>query len=239
MNKEEFFYELQKNLEELEIVLNDEQKEKFYIYMELLIDWNKKINLTAITEPKDVITKHFIDSITIFKELKIGSKTIDVGTGAGFPGIPIKIVDESAKVTLLDSLNKRITYLEDVIENLKLKDIESIHGRVEEIANKKEYREKYDVATSRAVAALNILVEYLLPLVKIGGKCICMKGPEIKEELKNAEKAINILGGKIEKVINFKLPNSEFERNLVVIKKVKETPTMYPRKPGTPSKEPL
>lgn len=239
MNKEEFFYELQKNLDELEIVLNDEQKEKFYIYMELLIDWNKKINLTAITEPKDVITKHFIDSITIFKELKVGSKTIDVGTGAGFPGIPIKIVDKSAQVTLLDSLNKRITYLEDVIENLELKDIEAIHGRVEEIANKKEYRGKYDIATSRAVAALNILVEYLLPLVKIGGKCICMKGPEINDELRNAENAINILGGKIEKVINFKLPNSEFERNLVVIKKVKETPDRYPRKPGTPSKEPL
>lgn len=239
MDKKEFFCEIERNIEELGITLNEKQKEDFYIYMNLLISWNEKINLTAITEPKDVIIKHFIDSLTIFKALEPGKTIIDVGTGAGFPGIPIKIYDEMAKVTLLDSLNKRIIYLNDVIQKLEIKNIESIHGRVEEIANKKEYRQKYDVATSRAVAALNILVEYLLPLVKVGGKCICMKGPEIQDELKNSENAIKILGGKLEQVINFKLPNTDFERNLIIIKKIKDTPNIYPRKPGTPSKEPL
>lgn len=239
MDKKEFFCEIERNIEELGITLNEKQKEDFYIYMNLLISWNEKINLTAITEPKDVIIKHFIDSLTIFKALEPGKTIIDVGTGAGFPGIPIKIYDEMAKVTLLDSLNKRIIYLNDVIQKLEIKNIESIHGRVEEIANKKEYRQKYDVATSRAVAALNVLVEYLLPLVKVGGKCICMKGPEIQDELKNSENAIKILGGKLEQVINFKLPNTDFERNLIIIKKIKDTPNIYPRKPGTPSKEPL
>lgn len=239
MDKKEFFCEIERNIEELGITLNEKQKEDFYIYMNLLISWNEKINLTAITEPKDVIIKHFVDSLTIFKALEPGKKIIDVGTGAGFPGIPIKIYDEMAKVTLLDSLNKRIIYLNDVIEKLEIKNIESIHGRVEEIANKKEYRQQYDIATSRAVAALNILVEYLLPLVKVGGKCICMKGPEIQDELTNAENAIKLLGGKIEQVINFKLPNTDFERNLIIVKKIKDTPNIYPRKPGTPSKEPL
>lgn len=239
MDKKEFFCEIEINIEELGINLSEKQKEDFYTYMNLLICWNEKVNLTAITEPKDVIIKHFVDSLTIFKALEPGKKIIDVGTGAGFPGIPIKIYDEMAKVTLLDSLNKRIIYLNDVIQKLEIKNIESIHGRVEEIANKKEYRQQYDVATSRAVAALNVLVEYLLPLVKVGGKCICMKGPEIQDELTNAENAIKLLGGKIEKVINFKLPNTDFERNLIIIKKIKDTPNIYPRKPGTPSKEPL
>lgn len=239
MNKKEFFCEIEINIEELGINLSEKQKEDFYTYMNLLISWNEKINLTAITEPKDVIIKHFVDSLTIFKALEPGKKIIDVGTGAGFPGIPIKIYDETAKVTLLDSLNKRIIYLNDVIQKLEIKNIESIHGRVEEIANKKEYRQQYDVATSRAVAALNILVEYLLPLVKVGGKCICMKGPEIQDELTNAENAIKVLGGKLEQVINFKLPNTDFERNLIIVKKIKDTPNIYPRKPGTPSKEPL
>lgn len=239
MDKKEFFCEIERNIEELGINLSEKQKEDFYTYMNLLISWNEKVNLTAITEPKDVIIKHFVDSLTIFKALEPGKKIIDVGTGAGFPGIPIKIYDETAKVTLLDSLNKRIIYLNDVIQKLEIKNIESIHGRVEEIANKKEYRQQYDVATSRAVAALNILVEYLLPLVKVGGKCICMKGPEIQDELTNAENAIKLLGGKIEKVINFKLPNTDFERNLIIVKKIKDTPNIYPRKPGTPSKEPL
>ena len=239
MDKKEFFCEIEINIEELGINLSEKQKEDFYTYMNLLICWNEKVNLTAITEPKDVIIKHFVDSLTIFKALEPGKKIIDVGTGAGFPGIPIKIYDEMAKVTLLDSLNKRIIYLNDVIQKLEIKNIESIHGRVEEIANKKEYRQQYDVATSRAVAALNVLVEYLLPLVKVGGKCICMKGPEIQDELTNAENAIKLLGGKIEKVINFKLPNTDFERNLIIIKKIKDTPNIYPRKPGTRSKEPL
>lgn len=236
MNLEEFKLEFDKYKD---IQLSVEQHEKFHKYMNLLIEWNEKINLTAIVEPKEVILKHFVDSLTISKFLKDGDKVIDVGTGAGFPGIPNKIYNEKINVTLLDSLKKRTIFLDDVINNLQLKNIRSVHGRVEEIAQNKEYREKYDVVTSRAVAQLNILLEYMLPLVKVGGICICMKGSEIEEELNNAKNAAKILGGEIEKVESFKLADSEMKRNLVIVRKVKNTPNKYPRKAGTPSKEPL
>lgn len=236
MNKNEFIAEFDTYKD---IELNVEQKEMFYNYMNLLIEWNEKINLTAIVEPKEVILKHFVDSLTISKYLKDGDKVIDVGTGAGFPGIPNKIYNDELNVTLLDSLKKRTIFLDEVINNLKLGNIKSIHGRVEEIAQNKEYREKFDIVTSRAVAQLNILLEYMLPLVKVGGRCICMKGSEIEEELNNAKIALQILGGEIEKVEAFELADSEMKRNLVVIKKVKNTPNKYPRKAGTPSKEPL
>ena len=219
--------------------LTEEMKQQFEDYMNLLLEWNEKINLTAIVEPKDVILKHFVDSLTIFKYLKNGDKLIDVGTGAGFPGIPNKIYNENLDVTLLDSLKKRTIFLDEVINNLQLKNIRSMHGRVEEIAQNKQFREQFDVATSRAVAQLNILLEYLLPLVKVGGLCICMKGSEIDEELNNAKNALEILGGELEKIESFELPGTDMKRNLVIIRKTKNTPSKYPRKAGTPSKEPL
>lgn len=226
-------------LEKINVMLDDKQIEDFYVYMNELIEWNKNINLTAITEEKEIIQKHFIDSLTIFKYLNSNDKIIDVGTGAGFPGIPLKIADETLDITLLDSLNKRILFLDNVIEKLKLNNIKTIHSRVEDAAINPQYREKYDIATSRAVAQLNVLLEYLLPLVKVGGKCICMKGGNVEEELENSKKALEILGGKVEKIESFELPNSDIKRNIIIIKKVSHTPKAYPRKAGTPSKKPL
>lgn len=239
MNQKEFNYKVQEYLEKMNIVLSETQKEQFYKYMNLLIEWNEKINLTAIIEPNEIILKHFIDSITISKHIEDGKKVIDIGTGAGFPGIPLKITRPEVQVELLDSLNKRINFLNIVIEKLELKNIKATHARVEEFAKNKNNREKYDVVTSRAVANLNVLAEYMLPLVNIGGKCICMKGPNIEEEINGSKKAIEILGGKIEKVDEFNLPDTDIKRTIIVIRKVKNTPAKYPRKPGTPSKEPI
>lgn len=224
---------------EISIEFSDIQVEKFYKYMNLLIEWNEKMNLTAITDPKEIIVKHFIDSLTILKDIKGKNTLVDVGTGAGFPGIPLKIMNEEIKITLLDSLNKRINFLNEVINQLNLKNIETIHSRVEEAGKNKKYRESFDIATARAVANLSTLSEYMLPLVKTGGKSICMKGSEVSEEIQNSKKAISILGGKIENIENFELPKSDMMRNIVIIKKVKSTPNKYPRKPGTPSKEPI
>ena len=239
MEKEIFSQDLLKKAKMLGIELNENKIEMFYNYMNLLIEWNKKMNLTAIIEPKEIILKHFMDSITIKKYLKENDEVLDIGTGAGFPGIPLKIVKEDSKITLLDSLNKRITFLQEVINKLNLKDIRGIHGRAEEFVKQKSEREKYDIVTSRAVARLNVLLEYMLPFTKIGGSCICMKANNIEEELKEAEKAINILGGKIEKVDKIILPESDIERNIIIIKKIKETPNKYPRKAGMPTKEPI
>ena len=204
----------------------------------MLLEWNEKINLTAIIEPREIILKHFVDSLTIAKYIKDDEKLIDVGTGAGFPGIPLSIVKENTDIVLLDSLNKRINFLEEVKENLKLENITTIHGRAEEFGKNKKERETYDIATSRAVAPLNILLEYLLPLVKVGGRAICMKGSNI-EEVENAKNALEILGGQIEKIEEITLPNSDIKRNIIIVEKVKNTPLKYPRKPGTPSKEPI
>lgn len=239
MEKDEFFYKLQNQAQKIDINLTNKQLNEFYTYMNLLIEWNKNINLTAITEPEEIIKKHFIDSLTISKNIQKDSSIIDVGTGAGFPGIPLKIVREDINVVLLDALNKRLNFLNEVVKENKLENIETVHFRAEEIGKNKKYREKYDIATSRAVAQLNILVEYLLPLVKIGGKCICMKGSNVEEELKNSKKAINLLGGEIEKIEEFILPDSDIKRNVIIIKKVNSTPAKYPRKPGTPAKEPI
>lgn len=239
MNKEEFNNFLEQYIEKMNIVLDETQKSQFYKYMNLLIEWNQKINLTAIIEPKDIILKHFVDSMTINKYLEENINIIDVGTGAGFPGIPIKISKQNLNVTLLDSLNKRINFLNTVVDKLKLENINCIHGRAEEFARMKQKRENYDVATSRAVANLNVLAEYLLPFVKIGGKCICMKGPNIEEEIENSKNAIKILGGKIEKVEEFSLPKTDIKRTIILIRKEKITPVLYPRKAGIPSKSPL
>lgn len=223
---------------ELQIEPNEIQIEKFLRYKDLLIEKNKYVNLTAITEDKEVILKHFIDSLTINKYLDRNVKMIDVGTGAGFPGIPIKILREDVEVTLLDSLNKRVNFLNEVIDDLKLQKIEAIHGRAEDIAHKLEYREKFDVVTARAVANLATLSELCLPFVKQNGKFICMKGSSV-EEIDEAKKALEVLGGNIVSVDKFLLPDSDIERNIVVIEKVKSTPNKFPRKAGTPAKEPI
>lgn len=238
MEFEIFFEELKSQAKQINIELTEEQVEKYYKYMNLLLEWNEKINLTAIIEPKEIILKHFIDSLTIEKHIKENEKLIDVGTGAGFPGIPISIIKENTNIVLLDSLNKRINFLEEVKKELKLKNITTIHGRVEEFGKNKKERETYDIATSRAVAPLNILLEYLLPLIKVGGRAICMKGSNI-EEIENAKNALKILGGEIEQIEEIILPNSDIKRNIIIVKKINNTPSKYPRKPGTPSKEPI
>ncbi len=239
MEKDKFYKELEKQSKEIEIKLNEEQLNQFYKYMELLLKWNEKINLTAITEPKEIIKKHFIDSLTILKHIKDNENVIDIGTGAGFPGIPLKIANPSIQIILLDSLNKRIKFLNNLIDELKITNIKTIHARIEEVGQNKEYREKFDVVTSRAVSNMNILSEYMIPFAKINGKCLCMKGSEIEEEMKNSKRTINILGGKIQEINTFKLPESDIKRNLVIIKKEKNTPKKYPRRPGIPSKQPL
>lgn len=239
MNFEEFKTKMQTYLEELSIMFTEEQYKKFYIYMNLLLEWNEKINLTAITDKEEIILKHFIDSLTISKYIEKNSKLIDVGTGAGFPGIPIKIYRDDVEITLLDSLNKRVNFLNTVIKELNLEKIVAVHGRAEEIGKNKNYREKFDVSTSRAVANLSTLSEYLIPFVKEGGIIISMKGDSIDEEQEEAKRAIKVLGAKLKKVEKFKLPNSDIKRSIVILKKVSKTPMKYPRKPGTPAKEPI
>ena len=239
MKLEEFTKIFNNYLEKSNLILTGEKIEKFYSYMNLLIEWNKKINLTAIIEPKEIILKHFIDSLTILKYIKNNETIIDVGTGAGFPGIPLKIVRDDLKITLADSLNKRINFLNEVISKLDLKNIDAIHTRAEELGKNKKYREKFDVATSRAVANMSTLSEYLIPFIKVEGKCICMKSSDIDTEIENAKNAINILGCKIESKDKFNLPNSDLGRSVIILKKVKNTPSKFPRKAGTPAKEPI
>ena len=239
MEFEEFKREFEKYLAKMNISLLKEQYGQFYAYMELLIEWNEKMNLTAITDPKEIILKHFVDLLTIAKYVKEDKSIIDMGTGAGFPGIPIKIYRKDIKVVLADSLNKRIKFLDEVIDKLKLENVETIHCRAEELGKNKQYREKFDYATSRAVANLSTLSEYLMPFVKLNGKCIFMKTIEVEEELEKAKKAIKTLGGKIEKVDKFEISESDLGRSIIIVKKEKITPSKFPRKPGTPAKEPL
>jgi len=228
-------------LKELDITLSEKQQAQFYRYYELLVEWNKVMNLTGITEYEEVNEKHFIDSLSLVKVLDISkiNTVIDVGTGAGFPGIPLKIAFPHLKVTLLDSLNKRIKYLDAVIDELELKDIHTIHGRAEEYARKEEYREKYDLAVSRAVANLSTLSEYCVPYVKVGGMFVPYKSGEIDEEVKAAQTAIKVLGGKQTEVVKFTLPGSDINRSFVKIQKVKSTGKKFPRKAGLPAKEPI
>ena len=239
MELNEFCKEIEKKSSKIDINLDNEICNKLYNYMNLLLEWNEKINLTAITDEKEIILKHFIDSFTINKFINSGDKMLDIGTGAGFPGLPIKIIRAEVDVFLMDSLNKRINFLNEVIELLQLKNIEAFHSRAEEMAKNNKFREKFDVVTSRAVAKLNILLEYMLPYTKIDGKCLCMKGPNIEEEIKEAEKALKILGGEIEKIEKIILPDSNIERNIIIIRKKSATPLKYPRKAGMPTKEPL
>ena len=223
---------------EIDICLSENEINCFFEYKKLLKEWNEKINLTAITEDKDIIIKHFIDSLTINKYISSNSKVIDVGTGAGFPGIPIKVINKNIELTLLDSLNKRLLFLQTVRDSLDLSNVEFVHGRAEDFGVNPEYREKYDIATARAVANLSVLAEYCLPFVKVGGAFVCMKGSNV-EEINDAKKAIEKLGGNIEKIEKLFLPDINEERNIIIIRKIKTTPKEFPRKAGTPSKKPI
>lgn len=229
--------------EEKRIFLSGDQMEQFYLYYELLIKWNEVMNLTAITEMNQVVTKHFVDSLSLIKAVsdldEQPYKIMDLGTGAGFPGIPLKIAFPNLKLTLLDSLNKRIKFLEEVIGQLGLKEIEAVHGRAEDYGRDKAYREKYDICVSRAVANMATLSEYCMPFVKKDGYFIPYKSGKIEEELRQAKGAVKLLGGKIEKVISFQLPKTEAERTLVKIRKEENISKKYPRKAGLPGKEPL
>ena len=228
-------------LKELDITLNDTQKQQFVKFYELLIKWNQVMNLTGITEYEEVNEKHFIDSLSIVKAVDMDSvaTVIDIGTGAGFPGIPLKIAFPHLKMVLLDSLNKRVQFLNTVIDTLELTDIETIHGRAEDFAKQTQYREQFDLCVSRAVANLATLSEYCIPYVKQEGMFIPYKSGEIEEELQNSKKAVHILGGKIEDVIKFQLPGTEIGRSFVKIRKVQNTSKKYPRKAGLPGKEPI
>lgn len=239
MDRELFIDILNDELKDISIKLTQNDVELFYKYTDLLIEWNKKINLTAITDMKDIITKHFVDSLTINKYIEENKLVMDIGTGAGFPGIPLKILNKNNHFILVDSLNKRINFLEEVKRQLNLNNLELIHARVEDLAKKIEYREQSDIVVSRAVANLSTLAEYMLPFVKLNGICICMKGPNIEDEINSSKNAISILGGKIEKIYNLSLEQSSIERNIIIIRKIKTTPNKYPRKAGTPAKQPI
>lgn len=214
--------------------------EAFYRYYELLVEWNEKINLTAITEEDEVATKHFLDSLNAAKGIaKDGMEVIDVGTGAGFPGLPVKIANPGIRLTLVDSLNKRINFLNEVVSELGLKDVTTVHSRAEEMGINKNHREKYDLCVSRAVANLTTLCELCLPFVKVGGMFVSLKGPKAAEELEEAKKAIGLLGGEFVKMQTYDVSDTDLNHNIVIIKKISQTPTKYPRKAPKPAKEPL
>ena len=230
-------------LEELNITLTDEQIEQFLQYYEMLVEKNKVMNLTGITEYEEVIQKHFLDSLSLIRVIPdIASQKltfIDLGTGAGFPGIPLKIAFPELEITLMDSLNKRILFLQEVIDALGLKKVSAVHGRAEEMASNATHRQQYDLCVSRAVSNLAVLTEYCLPFVKKGGLFVSYKSADSDAEIQEGKKAISILGGKLTSVDKFQLPDSDLRRALVCIKKVKDTPKKYPRKAGTPAKLPL
>lgn len=226
---------------ELGIELSSRQVEQFIKYKALLQEWNQKMNLTAIVEDKEVITKHFLDCMTINKAIKMGEQktVIDIGTGAGFPGLVIKIAFPHLKVVLVDALKKRLNFLSAVISELELEQIECIHSRAEDLGKIKEYREKFDICASRAVANLAVLSEYTLPFVRVGGYLIALKGQKIEEEIEQGRRAIQILGGELEEVVYTGVPFTDLDHKIAKIKKVKVTSTKYPRKAGEPTKSPL
>ena len=232
---------LKEKLQQLNIQADAKMLDQFDQFYHLLVEWNKVMNLTGITDYEDVVEKHFVDSLSLVHAMDMQkiSTVIDVGTGAGFPGIPLKIAFPHLQVVLLDSLNKRINFLNEVIARLGLKKIQAIHGRAEEYARKTEYRETFDLCVSRAVANLSVLSEYCVPYIRVGGMFISYKSGEIEDEVKNARKAVDILGGTIRDVVKFDLPGTEIHRSFVIIEKNRPTQKKYPRKAGTPAKEPL
>ncbi|MBM6971249.1 16S rRNA (guanine(527)-N(7))-methyltransferase RsmG [Mordavella massiliensis] len=232
---------LKNRMDRLQIEINENMLEQFDLFYHLLVEWNKVMNLTGITEYEEVVEKHFADSLSLARFLDLNKihTVIDVGTGAGFPGIPLKIAFPHLKVVLLDSLNKRINFLNEVIAELDLKEIHTIHGRAEEYARKPEYREQFDLCVSRAVANLSVLSEYCIPYIRIGGIFIPYKSGDIDEEVAASRKAVDILGGQIDHVEKFQLPDTDIHRSFVFINKIKNTQKKYPRKAGTPAKEPL
>ena len=239
MNPEKFVLELSKHNFEL----TDKQKQQFKLYFKMLIEVNEHVNLTRITEEDEVYLKHFYDSITplftfgaVFKD---GATLCDVGAGAGFPSIPLKILKPGLKVTIVDSLQKRLNFLKDLISELGLTDVELVHGRAEDVGQNKLDRERFDIVTARAVARMSVLSEYCLPLVKKGGYFVALKGPKAEDELDDGKKALEVLGGKLIKDEELTLPASEEERTLVLVQKVKSTPKKYPRQAGTPRRKPI
>ena len=239
MNPEKFVLELSKHNFEL----TDKQKQQFKLYFKMLIEVNEHVNLTRITEEDEVYLKHFYDSITplftfgaVFKD---GATLCDVGAGAGFPSIPLKILKPGLKVTIVDSLQKRLNFLKDLISELGLTDVELVHGRAEDVGQNKLYRERFDIVTARAVARMSVLSEHCLPLVKKGGYFVALKGPKAEDELDDGKKALEVLGGKLIKDEELTLPASEEERTLVLVQKVKSTPKKYPRQAGTPRRKPI
>lgn len=236
-----FFDLMAKAAEDVGLQLSQDQYKGFMKYMRLLQEWNEKINLTAITEDEEVVKKHFIDCIKAFKrdEFKKAETMIDVGTGAGFPGLPIAIMRPELKVTLLDSLNKRINFLNTVVNELGLKNVTTIHSRAEDGARNKELREKFDIATSRAVANMSVLSEFCLPYVRVGGNFIALKGPAVEQEIEDSRNAIGTLGGKLIDICEVSIEETELRHNLVVVEKVKACDKIYPRKAGTITKKPI
>ena len=236
MVKEEFFKRIESLLEKYEINMPRERQEYLYIYMNNLVEWNKVMNLTAINDEEEILVKHFIDSLIVDKFIE-GKKGIEIGSGAGFPGIPLKILNDEYDLLLVDSVNKKVNFMNDSISKIGLNNIEAVHNRAEELGQDKKHREQYDFAVSRAVANMSTLVEYLLPLVKVGGYCYCLKGPNVEEELNKAKVAIEKLGGKVVEVKNYSIEDNE--RTLIIISKIKNTEQTYPRKMGKPLKEPI
>ena len=238
MNNEEI---LRQGINGFGIEANDQMINDLKTYREILVDWNQKMNLTGIEEEREVFIKHFLDSISAVSNgyIKNGISLIDVGTGAGFPGLPLKICLRDIKLTLLDSLNKRINFLQEVSNTVNLEDVEFIHGRAEDFGKDSKYREQFDVATARAVAGLPILMEFCVPFVKVGGYFVCLKGPNANLELEESQRAMEVLGLEFIEKIDIELPSEELKHNILVFKKVKNTPEKYPRKAGKPAKSPI
>lgn len=231
---------LAESCKKINIELTEKQIKQFMDYKDMLLEWNEKFNLTAITDEREIILKHFVDCLAISAGAELaGKKIIDVGTGAGFPGVPVKIAFHDTQMTLLDSLNKRITFLEELKNKLGLENVTCIHSRAEDGGADKNLREGFDLCISRAVANLAVLSEYCLPFVKVGGCFISMKGPDVKDELNESEKAIKVLGGEVKEVKLINIPETDINHSLIIIKKIKPTPSKYPRKAGKAKKEPI
>ena len=233
---------LQNGLDSLDISYDEDKLDKLISFYEMVVEKNKVMNLTGITDFDEFVEKHFIDSLILAKaypDISNNKFVIDVGTGAGFPGIPLSIIYNNSRFVLLDSLNKRINFINEVVSSLSLRNVETIAGRAEDYARNPLYREQFDLCVTRAVAEINLLSEYSLPFVKVKGQCIPYKSSDIDDEIENGRNAITILGGNIDNVVKVKIPGTDYERSLVVINKIESTPDKYPRKAGTPKKKPL